>query len=188
MKPFFDAYGGPYKDKYRFWTGLLLLVRIIIALTVSVDTTATKSLYVLLPFLIVIIFMYRIFKRIYRHFPLDCLEECFILNLLFMAYMNIRTLNDSDKLKGQVSSIVLVSISFVVFCGIILYHVWDRLMKSRLQQPITKVKKIFKKSPPSTSNNMEHPSTHPESSDDERRSIPMSVVTVETERESMLFN
>ena len=27
LKPFFDAYTGPYKDKYSFWVGLLLLVR-----------------------------------------------------------------------------------------------------------------------------------------------------------------
>ena len=44
MKPFSDAYGGPYKDKCRFWTGLLLLVRVGLALVVSVDTEATVSL------------------------------------------------------------------------------------------------------------------------------------------------
>ena len=27
LKPFFDAYTGPYKPRYRFWTGLLLLAR-----------------------------------------------------------------------------------------------------------------------------------------------------------------
>ena len=28
FKPLLDAYGGPYKDKYRFWTGVTLLVRL----------------------------------------------------------------------------------------------------------------------------------------------------------------
>ena len=181
MKPFFDAYGGPYKDKYRFWTGFLLLVRVILAMTASLD--------VLIFLLIVIVFMYHIFKGIYRHFPLGCLEEFFVLNLMFMAYMNVQTSNDNDKLRGQVSSIVLVSISFVVFCGIIVYHVWDRLLKSRLQQPITKVKNIFKKSPPSsTSKNLEFPLIDPGSPDVERRSISMSVVSVEMKRESILFD
>ena len=40
MKPFFDAYGGPYKDKCRFWTGFLLLIRVVLALVVSLDTEA----------------------------------------------------------------------------------------------------------------------------------------------------
>ena len=141
MKPFFDAYGGPYKDKYRFWTGFLLLVRVILALVVSLNTEATASLDVLTSFLIVIMFMYILLKGIYRHFPLDYLEAFFILNLMFMAYMNVRTSNDNDKLKGQVSSIVSVSISFVVFCGIILYHIWDHFLKSCLQQQIAKVKR-----------------------------------------------
>ena len=26
LKPLLDAYGGPYKDKYRFWTGVTLMV------------------------------------------------------------------------------------------------------------------------------------------------------------------
>ena len=32
LKPFVDAYHGPYKDKCRFWTGLLLLVRMLFTL------------------------------------------------------------------------------------------------------------------------------------------------------------
>ena len=182
MKPFFDAYGGPYKDKYRFWTGFLLLVRVILALTVSLD--------VLIFLLIVIVFMYLIFKGIYRHFPLGCLEEFFVLNLMFMAYMNVQTSNDNEKLRGEVSSIVLVSISFTVFCGIIFYHVWDRLLKSRLQQLITKFKNIFKKPPPSsTSNNdLELPLIDTGSPDVQGRSISMSVVSVEMKRESILFD
>ena len=182
MKPFFDAYGGPYKDKYRFWTGFLLLVRVILVFSVV-------SLDVLIFLLIVIVFMYHIFKGIYRHFLLGCLEEFFVLNLMFMAYMNVQTSNDNDKLKVQVSSIVLVSISFVVFCGIIVYHVWDRLLKSRLQQPITKFKNILKKSPPSsTSKNLELPLIDPGSPDVQKRSISMSVVSVEMKRESILFD
>ena len=150
MKPFFDAYGGPYKDKCHFWTGFLLLVRVILALAVSLDSKATISIDILISLLIVIIFMYHIFKGVYRHFQVDYLEALFILNLMFMAYM---TSNENNNSKGQASSIVLVSISFVVFCGIIFYHVWDHLLKSCLCQSIVKVKKIFKKPSSSSSAN-----------------------------------
>ena len=198
MKPFFDAYGGPYKDKCRFWTGFLLLVRVILALVVSLDTDATITLDLLTSVLIVIVFMHYIFKGIYRHFLLGCLEEFFILNLMFMAYMNVQTSNDNNDSKRKVSSIVLVSISFVAFCGIILYHVWDRLIfyhvwdrlfKSHLQQSITKVKKIFKKPPPnSSSNDIELPLIDPGSPDVERRSFSMSVVSVEMDQEPIIFD
>ena len=194
MKPFFDAYGGPYKDKCRFWTGFLLLVRVVLALTVS---PVTVSLDVLTSLLIIIVFMYLILKGIYRHFALICLEEFFVLNLIFMAYMNAETSNDNDNSKGQWSSFVSVLLSFIVFCGIILYHVWDRLVfynvwdyvfKSHWQQQITKVKNILKKpSPSSISKDMELPLMHPKSPDGIKRSISMSVVSVEMKRESILF-
>ena len=35
FKPLLDAYGGPYKDKYRFWTGVTLIVRLTITVTFS---------------------------------------------------------------------------------------------------------------------------------------------------------
>ena len=40
LKPFIDAYTGPYKDKYRYWTGLLLIIRLIVT-TVFSYTTGT---------------------------------------------------------------------------------------------------------------------------------------------------
>ena len=91
MKPFFDAYGGPYKDKCRFWTGFLLLVRVVLALVVSLDTEATISLDVLTSILFVIVSMYILLRGIYRKLPLACLEMSFILNLMFMTYVNAST-------------------------------------------------------------------------------------------------
>ena len=191
MKPFFDAYGGPYKDKCRFWTGFLLLVRVVLALVVSQDTEAKTSLDVLTSLLVVIMFMYFPLRGIYRHFPLVCLEVIFILNLMFMTHMNVQT---SEKSKRQVSSIVLVSVAFVIFCGIILYHVWDHLLKSHSQKPISKVKEILKKPPvPSCSNNIEFTSTinasmTPESDTVESKATSKSVLSMELRRESLLFD
>ena len=40
FKPLLDAYGGPYKDKYRFWTGVTLMVR----LTLTVVSSFSSSI------------------------------------------------------------------------------------------------------------------------------------------------
>ena len=150
MKPFFDAYGGPYKDKCRFWTGFLLLVRIVLALVVSQNNKAVISLNVLITILVVILFTYFLLRGIYRRFLLVLLEVFFILNLLLVAHLN--------TVKY---TYILFLMVYVVFCGIILYHVWDRLLKHRLQQPITKLMKIFKKlrGPPDIPINEENPLT-----------------------------
>ena len=138
MKPFFDAYGGPYKDKCRFWTGFLLLVRVVLALVVSLDTDAAVSLDVLTSISVVIIFMYFPLRGVYRQYPLVYLELFFIINLNLMASIDEQTFTIS---KGQVSIKVLLSLAFVVFFGILFYHIWDRFLKSHLQK---KIQKMFK--------------------------------------------
>jgi len=37
LKPLFDAYTGPYKDKHRYWPGLLLVIRAVIFLVFSLN-------------------------------------------------------------------------------------------------------------------------------------------------------
>ena len=108
-----------------------------------------------------------------------------------MAHINLQT---SEKSKRQVSSIVLVSISFVVFCGIILYHVWDRFLKSYSQKLSAKVKNIFKKHPtPFKYDDAELPlifyvSTCPESTGVKGK--PTSIITssIKMRRESQLVD
>ena len=41
LKPVFDAYAGPYKDKYRFWTGMLLGVRMLLIILFTTNTTGS---------------------------------------------------------------------------------------------------------------------------------------------------
>ena len=187
MKPFFDAYGGPYKDKCRFWTGVLLLVRVVLALVVSLDTEATVSLDVLTCILIVIISMYFLLRGIYRHLSLACLEMSFFLNLMFMAYVNVQRCKKS-KLSDMLS-IAMVLVSFVVFCGIILYHVWDRLLKSCLQKITTKVKMLYKTPAPfSNLDDTDIPLMSPGSPAYICETSSVSVVSVVMRRESLLFN
>ena len=42
LKPFFDAYTGPYKDTHRYWTGLLLLVHVGLFLFFSMIQNVTN--------------------------------------------------------------------------------------------------------------------------------------------------
>ena len=76
--------------------------------------------------------------------------------------------------------------SFVVFCGIIFYHVWDHLLKSHSQQLMVKVRKIFKNFPPFSQFN-DIPSS-PGSPAVVCNTTSVSVVSVEMRQETLLFN
>ena len=79
------------------------------------------------------------------------------------------------------------SVSFVVFCGIIIYHVWDHLSKSCLKQPITKIMRLFKKPPPTPiTGDAEVPLIHPGSLALVCETSLITVVSVVMRRESLL--
>ena len=52
FKPLFGAYMGPYKDRYRYWTGILLLARVVLTVLFSsianTNTVAGPQLNLLL--------------------------------------------------------------------------------------------------------------------------------------------
>ena len=48
LKPVFDAYAGPYKDKYRFWTGMLLIVHTLLIIFFAINTAGSNEVNLLI--------------------------------------------------------------------------------------------------------------------------------------------
>ena len=65
LKPILDAYGGPYKDKYRPWTGVLLLVRVILALITSLSDSKFASISALMCAMVILITIHCLAHGIY---------------------------------------------------------------------------------------------------------------------------
>ena len=120
FKPFVDAYHGPYKDNCRFWTGLLLLVRMSFTLvslhmgtyaTLVFVTTSTSVLLSLMVF----------FGGVYQKNYLNILECLSLLNLALLSAI-YNPWYDSFKDTGVDVTIVSVSAAFAMFVGVIVYH------------------------------------------------------------------
>ena len=121
IKPFIDAYHGPYKDNCRFWTGLLLLVRMSFTLvSLHLDTFGTlifitASTTILLSLLVN-------FEGVYQKKYLNSLECLSFLNLgLLSALVAVYQKNEKN---GQVVTIISVSVALVMFVGILAYHMF----------------------------------------------------------------
>ena len=123
FKPFVDAYNGPYKDNCRFWTGLLLLVRMSFTLvslylgTFGTLIFITASTTVLLSLLVT-------FKGVYQNDYLDILECSSLLNLGLLSAL--AAVYQSHNNSEQVVTIISVSAALVTFIGVLLYHVYLR--------------------------------------------------------------
>ena len=120
FKPFVDAYNGPYKDKCRFWTGLLLLVRMSFTLvSLHLDTFGTlifitASTTVLLSLLVT-------FEGVYQKKYLNILECSFLLNLGLLSALAAVYQNDNNS--EQIVTIISISVALVTFIGVMFLHV-----------------------------------------------------------------
>ena len=110
MKPLLDAYTGPYKDNYRFWTGLLLLVRFILLLAYACNAQGGASLNVLLTGVAAscLLTVEWAFMGIYKKWPLDLLEGSFLLNIgiLSAATVYAETMNGDQTIIAFISVII----------------------------------------------------------------------------------
>ena len=129
LKPFLDSHTGHYKDHYRFWTGLLLLVRLIIAVLVSINF----SNIVAAPMLVVAILMFLLTAvawingGVYKKWPNNLLECSFFVNLGIFSVSTVFVL----KIGGNQEAVFYTSgtIALLEFFGIIFYHVYFQINK-----------------------------------------------------------
>ena len=137
FKPLFDAYMGPYKDRHRYWTGMLLLARVVlIVLFSSIGNTNTvagpKLNLLLLSFTSCgLIGVTAAFKP-YKNKLLNGLE-IFHLTILFVLSSSNLYIGTGTGQRALIY-IVLVGICFLVFVGICVGHIWHRLQKIRTKR------------------------------------------------------
>ena len=131
LKPLLDAYTGPYKDKHRFWTGLLLLVRFILLLAYACNAQGGASLNVLLTGVAAssLLAVEWAFMGIYKKWPLDLLEGSFLLNIAILSAATLYT----KTVNGD--QIIVAFISIIIACamlvGILIFHVKNRFRNLR---------------------------------------------------------
>ena len=122
LKPFIDAYTGPYKDKYRFWMGLGLIVHVL--LTVTFTFTSEKSSIFNNNFFIALSLILTgiIGGRVYRNKYNTIIETSSHVNLFILALVAIPlSINDSDG-KLSMAIIISVTLEMLTFLVIIIVH------------------------------------------------------------------
>ena len=132
LKPLFDAYTGPYKDKHRYWTGLLLLVRVVLFLIFSMNIRGSANINLLAIIVTVLtLFMHSILAgSVYKKWYLNMIEYSLFLNLGVLASATLYT----STVIGQGQTAVAytsVSIAFVLFIIIVVFHILTKLKSTQ---------------------------------------------------------
>ena len=122
LKPFLDAYYGPFKDKHHYWIGVLLVVRgvlfILFASFFALESNVNLLLIIVTS--ISLAAFPSISGKLYKKIFLSALENSFFLNLGVLAAgtFYIRLVGDSQEALVTTS----VGIAFLQFVAITAFH------------------------------------------------------------------
>ncbi len=128
LKPFFDANLGPYKDKLRYWVGLLLLARATLIVIQSGNILGDPTINLLATAVVADILMIGIWVLggVYKTWSLNLLECSFLLNL--SIFSSVTLFNGPAGGSQATAAYISTGVAFTTFIGILLYSV---LMKAK---------------------------------------------------------
>ena len=134
IRIFLECYSAPYTRKFHFWTGMLLMMRIVLYLTSVMNSgfggdPRTEALSVNIAITFLVILKTILGGRLYRKLILDVLEMVHYTNLITTAALMLYTFNDDERTSVAVAYIS-VSITFLSFLATILttflYQIFDK--------------------------------------------------------------
>ena len=109
LKPFFDTYYGPFKDKkqHHVWIGILLISRMMMLIVNASTSTSSPNANILLICLIAsLLLMYSASAGLlYTNWYLSVVEMSYLLNLIILAgsFLFYQTLSLEDRQNDQLS-------------------------------------------------------------------------------------
>ena len=130
---FISSHHIPHNSKYRYWTGLLLLVRVILYITASVTVSASPQTFPLITGILVgglIILKATFGLRVYKKSFVNIVETVLHFNLLLLALFSLYDfkVNVSKQTAAVYTSTI---ITFVLLIGAIIYHVTLLVVKEK---------------------------------------------------------
>ena len=125
LKPFLDAYYGPFKTKHHYWVGVLLVVRgvlfVFFAYFFAIEDNVNLLLTIVSSFS-----LSALPASVYKMVYLSVLENSFFLNLGVLAagtFYIRHVVQDSSQDSSQEALVTTsVGFAFLEFCGIITLH------------------------------------------------------------------
>ena len=124
ISSFIETYHAPHVARHRYWTGLLLIMRIAVYLTTAFNTTGNIQVPLFATTLTVGSLLLLITVNVYKQKPVNVLEMVSLLNILIFTLITwyaTDTGNTGFQIAAAYVSILITTIQLLV---ILLYHVY----------------------------------------------------------------
>ena len=122
---FIEPYHAPYAFKYRYWTGLLLLIRVVLYMVSAINVEGDPRVTLVANLFVIgsLLLMKGVFEKwIYKKWPIDILETIMYFNILAFSAFTWYTL-DSGKSQAAVAY-TSIMITFFLLLSVISFHVY----------------------------------------------------------------
>ena len=172
-RAFLDAYHAPYANQHRYWTGLLLLLRCIMVFIFANVEENFANLLIISSVVTGLITFVLITGGIYKNWYNGILEASFFFNLIMLtvATYHVKLSNGSQAAV----TFTLLSIVFITFAGIVLFHMFLRLRSTNLWKNLKP--NCFQSMQPTGNSGQNFPQENVETvSNTEPTTVPMSYV------------
>ena len=129
LRPFIEALHGPYKDKHRYWFGLMLIVRTLVHI-ISASLESNNTTLLLLVFTVIIGFYILGLSLVkpYKIKILNGLETLF--GIILLAHL-IVSLSASSLSVVEIVASISISCGGVLCCIILGFHIRIGLYRNR---------------------------------------------------------
>ena len=142
LKPLLDAYTGPYKINHRYWTGVLLIVRLIVLVIFSLIRENNPSINLLTITTIsfaLIVWLY-FTKWVYTTRLNNILEVISLSNLCLTSTAIIFELSRNNR--SPIVMYISSGVAFSLFIIIVLYHA-QRQFGLTIARAVLKIKNLI---------------------------------------------
>ena len=138
LNAFISVHHVPYNSKYRYWTGLLLLVRVVLYITASVTVSQVDNPQASLLITIILVGSLSLIKeitgaRVYKKSFVNIVETALYFNLLALSafsWYDFKADVDKQRAVAYTSTII----TFLLLVGVIIYQVSLLVRKDRLPE------------------------------------------------------
>ena len=136
LMPLLDAYQGPFKDRFRYWAGLMLVIRNVLFVTFAVNTLGDPqiNLLVILTVMFCLLALTWQLGSVYKNWAMNALETSFILNLAIICTWSLFHRGDPVSVNQSQATVTctMIGVAFATFLFIAAYHVVIQMNKLEL--------------------------------------------------------
>ena len=133
LNVFIATYHVPHNSKYRYWTGLLLLVRVVLYIVASATVSANPQTFALITGILVgglILFKSLFGLRVYKQTFVDVVDAMLSFNLLVLAFFSLYDIKGNIT-KQKAVAYTSTIITFLLFIVVIFHHMFLLIKKEK---------------------------------------------------------